>query len=305
MVDWDAEFLKYNDATLDNTQWYDTVLQCTHKSGNFKGAILALLDDNENPICVAKDMLGFAGAVGNPRGGVPSLESRFWAAIPKAQVFEQTLSLSGSPLSGAMYAGIDALQGIEYNLSSVISTGDQSAARNLILQYRNVFVASLDALQQIEAASLPGQQTQQVQQAISIQQAPVVQAVQQAMAVFTPTGSGEGDLEQIVAMLQSLYNTLVPEYTYRGLYRYTQNLVIPANKALYEVDIGFKARIFNLDTKFPVTLRINDSNGDQIFLDYQTSPYKLEKIPVGLAFDKFFITNRNTQDIKLTLFAMG
>lgn len=327
MVDWNAEAVFYNDPSLDNSGFYDAVLNCVHHSPNFKGAILALLDDSENPICASHDIQYLQQAITTPRNGGVLLNTRLWSGVSKARQLETALNISGSVLSNAIAEGIDALQGMFYQLPSftLANSGNPAAIHNQIVGYRNAFVLAIDTLQQVEAASVPAPAAAVPTQSMPIQQPAVQQPVAQPLQVVQETAgqlsniqaslqgvqqaaiesAGTGDYASVVALLQSVYDVLLPEYTYQGRYQYIRNQVIPANKTNYEVDFGFGIRLFRLNTDNPISLRIGSTSGDEIFLDYLTSPYHLEKIPAGLAFNSIFVTNASNQDIRITLFVMG
>lgn len=113
-----------------------------------------------------------------------------------------------------------------------------------------------------------------------------------------------GDFSQVAALLQGIANVVDAELTYQGVYR-NANVPIPAGKTNYLVDFGFPVRLFELDSMYPITIRLNDSSADEIPLDYQRTPFELPDIPAGLAFSKIFVTNTNTVDITIKVFAMG
>jgi len=71
------------------------------------------------------------------------------------------------------------------------------------------------------------------------------------------------------------------------------------------VDLGFPVRIFRLTTTYNISIRLNNPQADQIYIDYQTTPFHLNDIPAGLSFNKFFVTNPYPSPITIGLFAMG
>jgi hypothetical protein len=127
-----------------------------------------------------------------------------------------------------------------------------------------------------------------------LQQASTDAAAEATTSTTTDAGS----------ILQAIASVVDPELTYLGAYR-NVNMAIPANQTNYLVDLGFPARVFRLDTQLPITLRLNNTQADQIYLDYQTSPFDLPDIPAGLAFQQLYFTNASSQAIAVSIFAMG
>ena len=108
-----------------------------------------------------------------------------------------------------------------------------------------------------------------------------------------------------VKLLQTLVDTYEFENTYKGMYRNITDLLIQAGKTNFPVDIGFPVRLFYLTTAYPITMRITSPTGDPIALSSATSPFVLEDIPAGLAFQIILITNSAATDITISIFAMG
>src|SRR5271157_152436 len=309
MVDWNAEIAIYNDPSQNNTEWYDPSLGCTHYSANFQGALLALLDTGVNPLCAAMDIEGFSYYVNTPRNGNSSdvMNTRAWAAVSKAVALEKAYGLSGAPLSGALYAGIDALSGmtnIEGFVLSSCGSPDRAvqatnqtcieAVRNQISGFRTDIVNFFDALQSVEAAAVP---TAPVTPVGPVAAVPAVLAGPEVVG-----GLGE---EIPGTDLATLYSLLVVEYTYQGVYKSIPNLQVPANQTYYPVDVGFPVRVFWLNSDLPITVYLQDPAGDPFYLDYQSTPFKMKKISGGLAFDTIYVTNTNNVAATLFLFAMG
>ena len=112
-------------------------------------------------------------------------------------------------------------------------------------------------------------------------------------------------INQMAGDAQELAAILTAEFTYTGAYREVPSLQIPANRENYQVDIGFPARTFRLNTEAPIVIRLGSTQADAISLDHQTSPFELSDLPAGLAFATFYVTNANTVPITVDLFAMG
>ena len=119
-----------------------------------------------------------------------------------------------------------------------------------------------------------------------------------------PTQAATNDA-LVVNLLQLLVDTYEYENTYQGMYRYLPNLLIKAATTNFPVKIGFPVRLFYLTTAYPITLRLTSPVGDEIPLSSATSPFVLEDIPRGLAFETILITNAASSDITISIFAMG
>ena len=167
---------------------------------------------------------------------------------------------------------------------------------NLIAGYRANIVNFFDALQAVEAATIPAATIPIVTSGTTIT----------APGVFLGPEIIGGLGEEISGNdLAGLYLLLATEYTYQGTYKCVPNLQIPANQNYYPVSIGFPVRIFRLDTDLPISVYLQNVSGDVFYLDYQFTPFKMKKISGGLAFDTIYVTNQNNVPATLFLFAMG
>ena len=108
-----------------------------------------------------------------------------------------------------------------------------------------------------------------------------------------------------IKLLQTLVDTYEFENTYQGMYRNITDLLIKAATTNFPVNIGFPVRLFYLTTAYPIIMRITSPTGDPIALSSATSPFVLEDIPHGLAFETVLITNTASSDITISIFAMG
>ena len=112
-------------------------------------------------------------------------------------------------------------------------------------------------------------------------------------------------LVQAVLLLQEINKTFEFENTYKGMYRNIVDLPIKAATTNFPVNIGFPCRLFYLTTAYQITLRLTSASGDAIDLNTTSSPFQLNDIPRGLAFETVLITNASASDIKISIFAMG
>ena len=112
-------------------------------------------------------------------------------------------------------------------------------------------------------------------------------------------------LVQAVALLQQINRTFEFENTYKGMYRNIVDLPIKAATTNFPINIGFPVRLFYLTTANPIVLRLTSPAGDEIPLTSATSPYQLENLPAGLAFDTVLISNASTNIVTISIFAMG
>ena len=112
-------------------------------------------------------------------------------------------------------------------------------------------------------------------------------------------------LVQAVALLQEINKTFEFENTYKGMYRNIVDLPIKAATTNFPVNIGFPVRLFYLTTANPIILRLTSPTGDEIPLTSATSPYQLENLPAGLAFETVLISNNSANIVTISIFAMG
>ncbi len=102
----------------------------------------------------------------------------------------------------------------------------------------------------------------------------------------------------------SMSQYVIAELSYSGVYR---NLAypIPGNSVNYLIPLPFPVRSFRLETNATLILRLQDSQNDAINLSNTNSPFVLNSIPAGLSFSEVYITNQNSNEITINIFAMG
>ena len=126
--------------------------------------------------------------------------------------------------------------------------------------------------------------------------------------VINTLSLSQNDARNLATFADSFHTicqVLKTAYSYQGIYRYAPKVQIPASVVNYEVVVGFPIRVFRLDTDAPINIKLGTTQSDVINLDHQTAPLKMKNIPIGLAFDKFYVTNPNNAVISISLFAMG
>jgi hypothetical protein len=322
-VDWNKEIAIYNNASQNSAVSYDPQLKCTNYSPNFQGALEALLDTAHAPLCAAGDIAPMHTYLNTPRNGYDNsykIDNRAWAAVAKAQKLESAYGLTGEPLSGALRDGIDVLTDISnivgfvtdncgpYRAQNAANSTCISLVRSRIAGFRTPFVTFFTVLQEVEAATVPtaAAKTTTTSTSTPAGTAQVAAETTESDATgYLGEGAAGVSTTDVLTLLGMLSNVIVPEFTYQGTYRYVVGFQVPANQTNYPLALGFPARIFRLDTQFPIVLRLGSTNGDQIYLDYQTTPYKMKKIPAGLAFNTVYITNTLNQVITVNAFVMG
>lgn len=141
---------------------------------------------------------------------------------------------------------------------------------------------------------------------------PGVNGQQTQVGTAVPSSSSpasSSDISSLLAQLAQDAQTLVPlliaEESYTGAYRELPTYQVTANQVNFEIDLGFSARTFRLNTLYPIIIRLGSTQGDQIPLDYQNSPFELDDLPAGLAFSTVYVTNNNNFTVPLDIFAMG
>jgi len=113
-------------------------------------------------------------------------------------------------------------------------------------------------------------------------------------------------LDQILTVLKAFASLFGYENSYEGQYRNIVDFPIKANTTNFPINIGFPVRLFYLTTAYAITLRLGTNvNGDPINLTSVSSPFELQDLPHGLAFDTILVTNPSSSDIAITIFAMG
>lgn len=79
---------------------------------------------------------------------------------------------------------------------------------------------------------------------------------------------------------------------------------IPAMEVNYEVDWSFLARVFILNSAYPLEIRLGSKDADPIVVDSETSAIKMANIHHTIAFSKIYVTNYSSVEAvaKLTIF---